>query len=1177
LKISIIQIIIFSSFLLAFRANSQTYIHGSPWQVDSTLIVPQDGFKYRFPITHRPLYQSTQIDKNNISLTIERDFKIDQTSALIEFLPELKRGDTLLVSYRRIPVNLKPVYRLFTADTVNIDMLADSLSSGEAQIRYRQTKIENPFNDLGTELQKSGSIMRGVKIGSNRDLTLNSGLNIELSGMLSDNVEIIAALTDESTPIQPEGNTQTLDEVDRIFVEFRNPYISGVVGDLNLKYENTQFANLNRKLQGINLLGNYNNQYVGGTVATTRGFFNRIQFIGQEGNQGPYQLTGKNGEREIIVLAGTEQIWINGEKMVRGESNDYIIEYGNGQVSFTNRRLISSESRIEIDFEYFPALQKFNRNAYGALAGGESLAGKLQYRASYYRESDNIKQVLGDANALNEEEKEILREAGDQAFDANLDGGKFTGDSLGSYIKIDTLINGEALAFYRYVGKNAGNYQVSFSYVGTRKGDYTRDRLGVYRWAGVNKGDYISRRLIPLPSLHEIGDAKISWNPRNNITLETELATSRLDRNTLSEIDDFDNTGNALNLNAKIAKQEIKIGRRDLGNFDLQLNTKLIENRFEAIDRFNAPDHQRYWNLIESARSNSEERSFQVTSVYRPKQNIDAKLNLGRLDKDDFSSFRYSGEIDARDQSWVDIASKYEYIQSKITSLNIDNNWLRYGANIKRKVWKLQPFLEVNSERRENSSPTLMNGFQFNDYGMGMNFTGFKYFSGSGQLNRRSDEVIDLEVRGRYIPQAETETQRYRLELKNLESTTASLEYVQRNKDYTKQFEEIKVDTLKLLYADAEVQDTVWQDRSTNLADFNLMHSRWKRALNFTMQYRVSTEQVSLKEKVYLDVGDGQGNLRFDDDLNEYLPDPDGKYLLFILPSGKFEPVTNLQSAFRLQYDPGRYWKKSNKSLHKLLSKFSGESYFRVEEETKESNLGSLYTLNLSNFQKEQTLRGTIIFNQDLFVLRRNRKYSFRLQYRYRDDLFNQFLDQNENEDRNSIDRSIRFDWRLTPKIKSQTKLQLDNLFRSSEINPTRDRDILSYGLDEKISYRPLKRWEIGIESEWLSEENRVASYPIQLWAGINRVRLNYAIPGKTRLSAHFEYHQVSVTNNPGNLVVPFEMAGGKKEGDSKNWQLRTEYTIAKNILFTFFYTGRDDAGFDRIIHTGQAEVRAFF
>lgn len=1163
-------------FMVCSRAGGQTYIHNYHWQVDTTIIVRSPDFTYTFPERHRPLEQSVQIKANNQSLTVDRDFRVINASAII-FFPAPIPGDTLRISYRREPFDLKRVYRLFTIDTLEQKRAADSLEAAEKEIRVRQIDIENPFEELGSDLRKSGSIMRGIRIGSNRDLTLSSGLNLELAGKLSDNVEVIAALTDESTPIQPEGNTQTLEEVDRVFVEFKSPYIGGIVGDLNLTYDKTQFSNLSRKLQGITLLGNYKQQYLGATVATTRGFFHRMRFIGQEGNQGPYQLTGKNGEREIIVLAGTERVWVNGQKMVRGESSDYVIEYGNGQITFTNRRLITSESRIEIDFEYFPAIQKFNRNAYSGLVGGEAGKGKLSYRASYYRENDNIGQVLGEAETLTETEKEVLAESGDNPLEAYTEGSRFVGDSLGNYTKIDTVIAGDAYSYYRYAGQKAGDYTVSFAFVGSGKGDYTRDRLGVYRWVGINKGAYLPRKLIPLPIRHELGDVQLKWNPLPSVNLETEWAHTRLDQNTLSGIDDNDNRGNALTLRADIGDQQLSLGKQGLGRLRMSMDSRFIEETFQSVDRFNRPDHQRFWNLLGDARTSSEERSLQFNSTYQPIKFIAIGGNFGSLRKSDFRSTRYSGHFLLDNPEWIEASAGYEFIGSRVPSAGIRNDWKRMDTEIKKTLWKLQPQITYQSEQRENVSPNIYNGFAFDEYGVGLGLVGFKYVSGLARFNKRFDQVFDIERRGELIPQAETQTGRMRLELQNIESTTASLELVKREKDYEKRFEEIKIDTLKLLYADAEVQDTVWQDRSTNLADLNLSHARWKRALNLSMQYRISTEQVALKEKVYLDVGEGRGNLRFDDDLDEYIPDPDGRFMLFVLPSGRFEPITNLQSAMRIQYDPGRYWREADGPLQNILTKISGESYFRVEEETKEPDLTSLYTLDLSSFQQARTLRGTIIYNQDLYFLRRHRRFSFRLQYRYRDDLFNQFLDPNENEDRLSIDRSLRFDWRITSRLKSQSEGKLKMILRESEANPTRNRDVNGYFYNQKFSFRPLSRWEFGLESELGWERNKAENYPLKLWFGTGRLRINYAIPGKTRISADYEYQQVTVTDNPQNLVVPFEMARGRKEGASKKWQIRSEYTVAKNIVFTFFYSGRDEAGFDRIIHSGQAEVRAFF
>ncbi|NIS47838.1 MAG: hypothetical protein GWN92_17985, partial [candidate division Zixibacteria bacterium] len=194
---------------------------------------------------------------------------------------------------------------------------------GEIARESRPQFLEN-LDTYQSRLQKSGSIVRGIEIGSNQDLTLNSGLNLQLSGNISPDVEVVAALTDENTPIQPEGNTQTLREVDKVFVKINSPYVGGTIGDFNIAYQESEFGDLQRKLQGVTVENELKKTQQQLTYGTSRGFFHTNRFLGQEGNQGPYQLSGRNGERDIVVLAGTERVYVDGVLQSRGENNDYV-------------------------------------------------------------------------------------------------------------------------------------------------------------------------------------------------------------------------------------------------------------------------------------------------------------------------------------------------------------------------------------------------------------------------------------------------------------------------------------------------------------------------------------------------------------------------------------------------------------------------------------------------------------------------------------------------------------------------------------------------------------------------------------------------------------------------------------------------------------------------------------
>lgn len=1164
---------VFSFFILIFAGllNAQTYVHPYRWQVDSLIVLSDENYIFKLPEAHRIQSQTFEVRHNDIALEADVDFRFEQGNQVLFF--GFTPGDTLHIRYRRLPINFKSTYGLYEAVSIKDSTINDSIP----RLQLKRVKFENPFAQTNTSLNTSGSLMRGVQIGTNRDFNLNSGLNLELSGKLTENLEVIAALTDEATPIQPEGNTQTLNEVDKVFVQFKSPYVQGTVGDFNLQYKNSEFANLTRKLQGISLTGKYKGQQLNGTVATTRGLFNRMIFLGQEGQQGPYQLNGANGERDIIVLAGTERIWINGEKMTRGESNDYIIEYGNGQIRFTNRRLITSESRIEVDFEYYPATQNYNRNVYSVLSENALYGNKLHLRLQAYRETDDPRQLLDAGDAVDEDEKEILSLAGDDPLQAFIAGETYLADMSGSYLKKDTTWqNTDTTSYFKYVGKNAGDYRVSFSDVGSGNGDYNRDRLGVYHWVGPKSGRYLPIRLLGLPERHDLADLQLKWQPFARSSVLMEYAVSRKDKNILSTKDDADNNGSAIQFKANLEQYPLKTGKFNLGTLTLNTQLRYVQDLFQAADRFQAADFQRYWNLPGTEQTLSEEKSFQGDLLYFPIKKLSLMANAGRLQRSGFESDRYQGQLTYTDQQ-SKYKAGYESVSSNIQAMDSKNTWNRVSAAAERSIWKFKPQLRFNSEQRRNDREGLITGFRFQDYGAQLGLYRWKYAEGFLEYNKRFDSVYDYKRADALLPQASTTTQRLSLKLVNMAQTNADIQLVHRQKDFTKQFESIKVDTLKLLYADASVQDTVWQDRTTDLAEINLAHSAYKKAISASLQYRISSEQTALKEKVYLDVGQGRGNLRFDDDLQEYIPDADGEYLLFILPSGKFEPVTTIQSVWRLNLDPGRYWKKKSDPLSNLLCYISSETYFRVEEESQEKDLWALYLLDLSKFQGDNTVRGSSQLNQDVHLLRRNRKLSFRLRYRYRKSSSNQFLEAGENENRKTEEIGLRANWRLLNKLKGQTELRNRNTFRLSAANTLRNRDILGWYGNQNLSYRPFRKWELGLESEYGREKNRVETYPVALWYGQLKSRLSYALPENGRATAEYQYQTVQITDNPMQLSVPYEMARGKKEGVSQTWQARFEYTMVKNVVFSFFYSGRNEAAFEKVIHSGQAEVRAFF
>jgi len=170
-------------------------------------------------LPHQFLIPRTEkIFQNKFRLLPGIHYQIDAVAGKIIFNQNLSVNDSLTFIYQKYPLPFVLEYYHRELQPVQP---ADSVKGDDAAaLKVVQSRIFDDIDAYSSNLDKSGSIVRGIEIGTNRDLTLNSGLNLQLSGYITPEVQVVAALTDESTPIQPEGNTQTLREVDKVFVKY---------------------------------------------------------------------------------------------------------------------------------------------------------------------------------------------------------------------------------------------------------------------------------------------------------------------------------------------------------------------------------------------------------------------------------------------------------------------------------------------------------------------------------------------------------------------------------------------------------------------------------------------------------------------------------------------------------------------------------------------------------------------------------------------------------------------------------------------------------------------------------------------------------------------------------------------------------------------------------------------
>jgi len=125
-----------------------------------------------------------------------------------------------------------------------------------------------------------------------------------------------------------------------------------------------------------------------------------------------------NGENRLLVIAGSERVYLNGELMTRGDVNDYIIDYSSGEVTFSSRRLITNASRITIDFEYTD--QQFVRNLIAGTVSGKIFSDRLKMNASFVQEADDPDSPID--MTLDDSTRTILKRSGADRMKASVSG-----------------------------------------------------------------------------------------------------------------------------------------------------------------------------------------------------------------------------------------------------------------------------------------------------------------------------------------------------------------------------------------------------------------------------------------------------------------------------------------------------------------------------------------------------------------------------------------------------------------------------------------------------------------------------------------------------------------------------------------------------------------------------------
>ncbi|MBD2768163.1 hypothetical protein IC235_09695 [Hymenobacter sp. BT664] len=160
------------------------------------------------------------------------------------------RPDSLLLCYRVLPL------RLSTARYRRPLTLMDTLGFRQGVMRFEDFSVKEQI--LSTPgISKTGNLARGISFGNTQNVFVNSALNLQLEGKLAENINLTAAISDQNVPFQPEGNTQQLQQFDKIYITLTNPNWNLTAGDVVLRNRPDYFLRYYKNIQGAAAEANF--------------------------------------------------------------------------------------------------------------------------------------------------------------------------------------------------------------------------------------------------------------------------------------------------------------------------------------------------------------------------------------------------------------------------------------------------------------------------------------------------------------------------------------------------------------------------------------------------------------------------------------------------------------------------------------------------------------------------------------------------------------------------------------------------------------------------------------------------------------------------------------------------------------------------------------------------------
>jgi len=1029
---------------------------------------------------------------------------------------------------------------------------------------------DNAIIDFGN-LTYTGSFGRGLSFGNRQDVVVNSSLNLQLNGYLGDSIHLSAAISDNNIPLQPDGNTQNLNEFDQVYIQFYKDNWRLNVGDIDVRQNQSYFLNFYKRQQGISYenkqqITKSTSNKILASGAVAKGKFNRNIFQGLEGNQGPYRLQGANSELFFIILAGTERIFIDGELLQRGEDQDYVINYNSAEITFTPKRMITKDKRIQAEFEY--ADRNF-LNAQLFITDELEIGKKWKLAVSGFNNNDAKNSPIN--QTLDTKQKQFLSQLGDSIQQAFYPSARLDTFSSGKilYKKIDTSFYGKSDSVF-VISNNSqlALYSLSFIRVDFGRGNYVIDLNAnangkVYKWVSPDKdgnkqGDYEPAFLLVTPKQQQLYSFVLNYTGEQ-LNIQSEFATSNKDVNTFSSRDKKNDQGFA----GKISLSHNKIlniaKHLSLNNVATYEHTSL---QFQPLERLRNVEFIRDWGLPLSLLPASE-TIFSLGSTLKNNQqslkNIISSYNRG----EHFKAIRNNLEHYLDINHWLvrnqfsftqisDITQKGYFLRPIIDINKVFNNFHQYQAGIKYS-------LEHNEIKNILSDTLSPSSFSFNIWQVylksaeGPNKWGISFYTRADQLPK-GNKLFQVDKSLNY----------------NLFADLMKNEHHQ-----------LRINTsYRQLLSDTNKLNLISKGNSTLLGRFEYFTNIFNNAITGSLLYEKGAGQEPRRDFTYFEVPAGQGEYTWIDYNNDAIQQinefelakyrDQAKFIRVFTPTSTFIRANYLQFNYSLVINPGvKFVDENSRGIKRFLSKVYLQSSLQLNKKNISNGLGDFNPLksafsDTSLLTLDQLLSNSFSYNRlsslwgfDVNNIRTTGR-AF-LSYGY------------ETRKLNDWTTKLRFNTSKLITWDVQYKYFLNRLLTPQFNN--RNFTIEGQAVEPRLNFTQGTDFRVQLSYKWDGRKNLEATEKSISNALIAEVKYN--VVSNTSIASKFTVNSIKYNALP-NATVSYIMLDGLLPGKNYIWTVDVTKKLNRNIELSVQYEGRK-AGVSGFVHTGRAQARAIF